>query len=161
VHPDFAFRDHATAMKTKATTAQGALSQNRGVYQALTSLDLSKADATVTAGNKSLLACELHSGSFCRTGIEYGSRDTCRKIRWNATKNMRYPLEETSAKRERIVKEASRPFRERGFENVGVGGVMKAAGLTHGAFYAHVGSKEELQLAAVGKLRAHFCSIVS
>ena len=62
---------------------------------------------------------------------------------------MRYPVEETAAKHERIVKEASRLFRERGFENVSVAEVMKAAGLTHGAFYAHFGSKEELQAAAV------------
>ena len=62
---------------------------------------------------------------------------------------MRYPVEETAAKHERIVKEASRLFRERGFQNVTVGEVMKAAGLTHGAFYAHFGSKEELQAAAV------------
>ena len=62
---------------------------------------------------------------------------------------MRYPVEETAAKHERIVKEASRLFRERGFQNVSVGEVMKAAGLTHGAFYAHFGSKEELQAAAV------------
>jgi TetR/AcrR family transcriptional regulator, transcriptional repressor for nem operon len=62
---------------------------------------------------------------------------------------MRYPAEETAAKHERIVKEASRLFRERGFENVSVAEVMKAAGLTHGAFYAHFGSKEELQAAAV------------
>ena len=62
---------------------------------------------------------------------------------------MRYPAEETAAKHERIVKEASRLFRERGFENVSVGEVMKAAGLTHGAFYAHFGSKEELKAAAV------------
>jgi len=62
---------------------------------------------------------------------------------------MRYPVEETAAKHERIVKEASRLFRERGFEDVSVGEVMKAAGLTHGAFYAHFGSKEELQAAAV------------
>src|SRR5215471_16078045 len=62
---------------------------------------------------------------------------------------MRYPAEETAAKHERIVKEASRLFRERGFENVTVGEVMKAAGLTHGAFYAHFASKEELQAAAV------------
>ena len=62
---------------------------------------------------------------------------------------MRYPVEETAAKHERIVKEASRLFRERGFENVTVGEVMKAAGLTHGAFYAHFASKEELQAAAV------------
>jgi TetR/AcrR family transcriptional repressor of nem operon len=62
---------------------------------------------------------------------------------------MRYPAKETAAKHDRIVKEASRLFRERGFENVSVGEVMKAAGLTHGAFYAHFGSKEELQAAAV------------
>jgi len=62
---------------------------------------------------------------------------------------MRYPAEQTAAKHERIVKEASRLFRERGFENVTVGEVMKAAGLTHGAFYAHFASKEELQVAAV------------
>ena len=62
---------------------------------------------------------------------------------------MRYPAEETAAKHERIVKEASRLFRERGFENVSVADVMKAAGLTHGAFYAHFGSKEELQAATI------------
>jgi TetR/AcrR family transcriptional regulator, transcriptional repressor for nem operon len=67
----------------------------------------------------------------------------------DAEKIMRYPVEETAAKHERIVKEASRLFRERGFENVSVGEVMKAAGLTHGAFYAHFGSKEELQAASV------------
>jgi len=76
---------------------------------------------------------------------------------------MRYPAEETAAKHERIVQEASRLFRERGFENVTVGEVMKAAGLTHGAFYAHFGSKQELQEAAVaygqelsaGRVRRH------
>ena len=62
---------------------------------------------------------------------------------------MRYPVKETARKHERIVREASRLFRERGFENVSVGEVMKAAGLTHGAFYAHFASKEELQAAAV------------
>jgi TetR/AcrR family transcriptional repressor of nem operon len=76
---------------------------------------------------------------------------------------MRYPAKETAAKHERIVKEASRLFRERGFENVTVGEVMKAAGLTHGAFYAHFGSKQDLQEAAVaygqelsaGRARSH------
>ena len=62
---------------------------------------------------------------------------------------MRYPAEETAAKHDRIVKEASRLFRERGFEDVTVGEVMKAAGLTHGAFYAHFDSKQELQEAAI------------
>jgi len=76
---------------------------------------------------------------------------------------MRYPVKETAAKHERIVQEASRLFRERGFENVTVGEVMKAAGLTHGAFYAHFASKQELQEAAVaygqgisaGRARSH------
>ena len=76
---------------------------------------------------------------------------------------MRYPAKETAAKHERIVREASRLFRERGFENVTVGEVMKAAGLTHGAFYAHFGSKQELQEAAIvcgqevaaGRVRSH------
>jgi TetR/AcrR family transcriptional repressor of nem operon len=64
-------------------------------------------------------------------------------------KVMRYPAEETAAKHDRIVEEASRLFRERGFEDVTVGEIMKAAGLTHGAFYAHFDSKEALQAAAV------------
>ncbi len=76
---------------------------------------------------------------------------------------MRYPAKETAAKHERIVKEASRLFRERGFENVSVGEVMRAAGLTHGAFYAHFGSKEELETVAIaygqelsaGRARSH------
>jgi TetR/AcrR family transcriptional repressor of nem operon len=64
-------------------------------------------------------------------------------------RKMRYPAKETAAKHERIVREASRLFRERGFESVTVGEIMKAAGLTHGAFYAHFSSKQELQEAAV------------
>ena len=62
---------------------------------------------------------------------------------------MRYPVKDTAAKHERIVRKASRLFRERGFENVSVADVMRAAGLTHGAFYAHFASKEELQAAAI------------
>src|SRR6266567_9637078 len=64
-------------------------------------------------------------------------------------RKMRYPAKETAAKHERIIKEASRLFRERGFENVTVGEVMKAAGLTHGAFYAHFASKLDLQKSAI------------
>jgi thimet oligopeptidase len=45
VHPDAAFRDHASAMTTKVSSASTALSLNREVYNALASLDVSKADA--------------------------------------------------------------------------------------------------------------------
>jgi thimet oligopeptidase len=45
VHPDASFRDHATAMFTKASAARTAIALNRDVYAALAALDLSKADA--------------------------------------------------------------------------------------------------------------------
>jgi thimet oligopeptidase len=44
VHPDSSFRDHATAMLTKASAAQTAITLNHEVYNALASLDLSKSD---------------------------------------------------------------------------------------------------------------------
>ena len=45
VHPDAKYRDAATAMNTKVSTAQSALSLNQDVYKALSALDLSTADA--------------------------------------------------------------------------------------------------------------------
>lgn len=45
VHPDATFRDHATAMVTKASAVQTAISLNHDVYNALAAFDLSKADA--------------------------------------------------------------------------------------------------------------------
>lgn len=44
LHPDAAYRDRATAMTTKVSSAQTALSLNRDVYQALAKLDVNKAD---------------------------------------------------------------------------------------------------------------------
>lgn len=62
---------------------------------------------------------------------------------------MRYPPSETAAKHEKILAEAASLFRERGFGGVGVAEIMRAAGLTHGAFYAHFKSKEALAAEAV------------
>ncbi len=45
VHPEAAFRDHATTMTTKVSDVATALSLNRSVYDALASMDVSKADA--------------------------------------------------------------------------------------------------------------------
>src|SRR6266436_6048295 len=45
VHPDAAFRDKASTMTQKAAGVLTALTLNREVYQALSALDLSKADA--------------------------------------------------------------------------------------------------------------------
>jgi TetR/AcrR family transcriptional repressor of nem operon len=62
---------------------------------------------------------------------------------------MRYPAAETAEKHARILEEASRLFRERGFSGVSVSEIMKATGLTHGPFYNHFDSKEELMAESV------------
>jgi TetR/AcrR family transcriptional regulator, transcriptional repressor for nem operon len=51
---------------------------------------------------------------------------------------------QTDANHEAIEAAASRLFRERGLQAVTVAEVMKAAGLTHGGFYSHFASKDEL-----------------
>jgi TetR/AcrR family transcriptional repressor of nem operon len=45
---------------------------------------------------------------------------------------------------ERILDVATRLFRERGIDGIGVADLMKAAGMTHGGFYGHFQSKEDL-----------------
>jgi TetR/AcrR family transcriptional repressor of nem operon len=57
---------------------------------------------------------------------------------------MRYPAAETAERHTRILDEATRLFRERGFSGVSVSEIMKATGLTHGPFYNHFDSKEAL-----------------
>jgi TetR/AcrR family transcriptional repressor of nem operon len=68
---------------------------------------------------------------------------------------MRYPASQTAERHERILREAARLFRERGFDGAGVADIMKAAGLTHGAFYAHFPSKDALEAEAVERAFAH------
>lgn len=59
----------------------------------------------------------------------------------------------SSSKREqthtRILDVAARALRRDGFAGVGVGDVMKGAGLTHGGFYAHFKSREALLIEAI------------
>jgi TetR/AcrR family transcriptional repressor of nem operon len=62
---------------------------------------------------------------------------------------MRYPAEETAEKHERLINLAAGMFRERGIDAVSVSEVMKAAGMTHGAFYSHFESKDDLVSAAI------------
>jgi TetR/AcrR family transcriptional repressor of nem operon len=50
---------------------------------------------------------------------------------------------------QRIVKTAAARFRETGVDGVGVADLMKEAGLTHGGFYKHFGSRDELVAEAV------------
>jgi TetR/AcrR family transcriptional repressor of nem operon len=62
---------------------------------------------------------------------------------------MRVSREQAAENRERIVDTASRLFREKGFDGVGLDAIMKDAGLTHGGFYGHFGSKGDLAAEAV------------
>ena len=62
---------------------------------------------------------------------------------------MRVSREQAAENRERIVEIASRLFRENGFDGVGVDAIMHGAGLTHGGFYGHFGSKDDLAAEAV------------
>lgn len=44
--------------------------------------------------------------------------------------------------RKRIINAASQGFRSNGYAGIGVDGIAKEAGVTSGAFYAHLGSKD-------------------
>lgn len=50
--------------------------------------------------------------------------------------------------RDRIIAAAAVAFRERGFDGIGVAEIMRLVGLTHGGFYGHFASKEELMALA-------------
>ncbi len=65
---------------------------------------------------------------------------------------MRYGPEQAEKTKERVVKIAAAQMRKRGPEQVGVADVMNRAGLTHGGFYAHFASKDDLIAAAVHRM---------
>lgn len=62
---------------------------------------------------------------------------------------MKVSREQMVENRRRILQEASRLFRDRGFAAVTVADVMRAAGQTHGGFYGHFRSKDDLIAATV------------
>lgn len=61
---------------------------------------------------------------------------------------MRVSREQAAQNRQRIIEVASKLFRERGFDGIGVADLMKSAGLTHGGFYGNFESKEGLMVEA-------------
>ena len=77
---------------------------------------------------------------------------------------MRYPAHQKQETRERIVRAASRHFRGRGGEGVAIADLMGKLNLTHGGFYKHFDSKEQLFAEAVAKsfedVRAWFAEAV-
>lgn len=57
---------------------------------------------------------------------------------------MRYEKGHKEFTKSHILEIASQQFRKGGIEAVGIAGLMKEAGLTNGAFYAHFKSKKDL-----------------
>ena len=64
---------------------------------------------------------------------------------------VRYGKDHKLETRRRIVETAGRRFKRDGIDGSGVATLMKDAGLTNGAFYAHFESKEDLVATAVSE----------
>src|SRR6202161_3125927 len=62
---------------------------------------------------------------------------------------MRYDAEHKQKTRERVLREAAKAIRAEGPHQIAVAGIMARAGLTHGGFYAHFASKDDLIVAAI------------
>jgi TetR/AcrR family transcriptional repressor of nem operon len=62
---------------------------------------------------------------------------------------MRYEPEHKAKTHKRIVRNASRQLRAKGLNGSAVTTLMKASGLTHGGFYRHFGSRDDLVTEAV------------
>jgi TetR/AcrR family transcriptional regulator, transcriptional repressor for nem operon len=67
-------------------------------------------------------------------------------------KPMRYDAEHKQKTRERVLQEAAKAIRAEGPHQIAVAGIMARAGLTHGGFYAHFASKDDLVVAAIGQM---------
>lgn len=67
----------------------------------------------------------------------------------NSKHNVRTAAKEAS--HERIVSAAARAIRRSGYDGTGVADIMKEAGLTHGAFYAHFPSREAMLAEAAAR----------
>jgi TetR/AcrR family transcriptional repressor of nem operon len=62
---------------------------------------------------------------------------------------MRYRPEHKAEIHKKIVQDASRRVRAEGLDGAGVASVMRDTGLTHGGFYKHFSSKDDLLAASV------------
>ncbi len=76
---------------------------------------------------------------------------------------MKVSKEQMAENRERILDTAAQLFREKGFDGIGVADLMKSAGLTHGGFYGHFASKDDLMAQAteraLGRLQSAWAQL--
>ncbi|BEP39147.1 TetR/AcrR family transcriptional regulator (plasmid) [Variovorax sp. V59] len=81
------------------------------------------------------------------------------RIMRNTKHSVRAAAKEAS--HERIVSVAARAIRRSGYDGTGVADIMKEAGLTHGAFYAHFPSREAMLAEAAGRACAESAAAVA
>jgi len=74
---------------------------------------------------------------------------------------MPWPDDHKQETRDRIIEAAATAFRTKGIDGVSIADIMAEAGLTHGGFYAHFGSKEELVGAALKRAGSQTIGILS
>jgi TetR/AcrR family transcriptional regulator, transcriptional repressor for nem operon len=78
---------------------------------------------------------------------------------------MRYDAQRRDRTRQLIVETAAKRFRAEGIASVGIANLMSTAGLTHGGFYAHFSSKEDLVIetcrAAFGETLAYLSAAIN
>ena len=77
----------------------------------------------------------------------------------NAKPHARAAAKEAS--HERIVSVAARAIRRSGYDGTGVADIMKEAGLTHGAFYAHFASREAMLAEAASRACAESAALAA
>lgn len=65
---------------------------------------------------------------------------------------MRYDAQHKQRTRASVLAEASRAIRQHGPDKVGVAALMAKAGLTHGGFYAHFASRDDLVAQAIATM---------
>lgn len=75
---------------------------------------------------------------------------------------VRYTKEHKQETRQRIIATAGQRLKRSGIDGSGVAALMKDAGLTNGAFYAHFESKDDLVAAAIAdQLRTQQANLVA
>lgn len=79
---------------------------------------------------------------WCQWGLRSGTKDNMMRV-------MPWADDHKERTRERIVEAAAAALRARGVDGVSIAEIMAEAGLTHGGFYAHFASKDDLLRAAL------------
>lgn len=67
---------------------------------------------------------------------------------------MKVSREQAAENHAKVIEVAGKLFREKGFDGISVADIMKGAGLTHGGFYGHFDSKDDLAAQACAQVLA-------